>query len=211
LWRGRIRLTVPMLFCLAWIFNFLIGGITGVYQSDAPSDVTTHGSFFVLAHFHYTIMGGMVFTFFAAIYYWLPKMTGFMLNERWGKVHFWLMFLAFNSTFFPLFVLGFMGMPRRVVTYPDRFEFLNAWSSVSAFVLGFSMLIFLANLVYSLLISRTPAPANPWYSNSLEWRTSSPPPPHNFDQIPEIGHPHDYGVDEPRLVPGSRVAPAGGS
>ena len=211
LWRGRIRLTVPMLFCLAWIFNFLIGGLTGVYQSDAPSDVTTHGSFFVLAHFHYTIMGGMVFTFFAAIYYWLPKMTGLMLSQRWGKVHFWLMFLAFNSTFFPLFVLGFMGMPRRVVTYPDRFEFLNAWSSVSAFVLGFSMIVFLANLVYSLLIARTPAPANPWHSNSLEWRTSSPPPPHNFDEIPEIAHPHDYGVEEPPLLPGRPVAPAGGS
>lgn len=194
LWRGRIRLTVPMLFCLAWIFNFLIGGVTGIYQSDAPSDVTAHGSFFVLAHFHYTIMGGLVFTFFAAVYYWLPKMTGYALNELWGKVHFWLMFLGFNSTFLPLFVVGIWGMPRRVVTYPERFEFLNAWSSVSAFVLGFSMLVFLANLVYSLLIARTRAEPNPWHSSSTEWQTTSPPPAHNFDRIPVVGTPHDYGV-----------------
>ena len=90
LWRGRIRFTVPMLFCLAWFFNFLIGGLSGVFLSDVPSDVTTHGSFFSMAHFHYTIMGGLVFTFFAAIYYWVPKMTGCELNERLGKIHFWI-------------------------------------------------------------------------------------------------------------------------
>ena len=211
LWQGRTRFEVPMLFCLAWIFNFLIGGITGLYQSDVPSNVTTHGSFFVLAHFHYTIMGGLVFTFFAAIYYWVPKMFGRMLDGRLGRVHFWLMFLAFNSTFFPLFILGFMGMPRRVVDYPVRFEFLNQWSSISAFVLGFSMLVFLANLVWSLLIVRTPAPANPWHSRSLEWQTSSPPPPHNFDEIPEIGHPHDYGVDQPDVVHRRIIATEEGS
>jgi cytochrome c oxidase subunit 1 len=210
LWQGRIRFEVPMLFCLAWIFNFLIGGITGVYQSDVPSDVTTHGSFFVLAHFHYTIMGALIFVFFAAVYYWVPKMFGRMLDGRLGRVHFWLMFLGFNSTFFPLFILGFLGMPRRVVTYPERFELLNAWASISAFVLGFSMLVFLANLVYSLLLNPTPAPANPWSSRSLEWQTTSPPPAHNFHDIPTIEHPHDYGVDEPR-VGRSRVAPAEGA
>jgi cytochrome c oxidase subunit I len=211
LWRGRIRFEVPMLFCLAWIFNFLIGGITGIYLSDVPSNVTIHGSFFVLAHFHYTIMGALIFVFFAAIYYWVPKMFGLMLDQRLGRVHFWLMFLAFNSTFFPLFIVGFLGMPRRVVTYPERFELLNEWASISAFVLGFSMLVFLANLVYSVLIARTPAPANPWSSTSLEWQTTSPPPPHNFDEIPEIGHPHDYGVDEPGVSAPHRPAPAEGS
>jgi cytochrome c oxidase subunit I len=210
LWQGRIRFEVPMLFCLAWIFNFLIGGITGVYQSDVPSNVTTHGSFFVMAHFHYTIMGALIFVFFAAIYYWVPKMFGYMLDGRLGRVHFWLMFLAFNSTFFPLFIVGFLGMPRRVVTYPERFELLNAWASISAFVLGFSMLVFLANLLYSLLVERTPAPPNPWHSNSLEWQTTSPPPPHNFDEIPEIGDPHDYGADEADLARRRRVAPAEG-
>ena len=115
LWAGRIRLTVPMLFALAWIFNFLVGGLSGVFLSDVPSDVTTHGSFFSMAHFHYTIMGGLLFAFFAAIYFWVPKMTGFELNERLGKVHFWVMFIAFNSTFGPLLVIGFLGhaAPRR--------------------------------------------------------------------------------------------------
>jgi cytochrome c oxidase subunit 1 len=209
IWRGRLRLEVPMLFCLGWIFNFIIGGLTGVFNSDAPSNTTEHGSFFVLAHFHYTIMGGLVFTFFAAIYYWLPKLTGLMLNQTLGKVHFWLMFLGFNSTFIPLFVVGTLGMPRRVVAYPEEWHFLNAWSSVSAFVLGLSMLIFLGNLVYSTLIARTPAPENPWHSKSTEWQTSSPPPPHNFERIPEIGPPHDYG-EGTAPAPSLRPAPEGG-
>src|SRR6202022_2692242 len=147
LWRGRIRYTVPMLFCLAWFFNFLIGGLSGVFLSDVPSDVTTHGSFFSMAHFHYTIMGGLVFTFFAAIYFWVPKMTGFVLNERLGKIHFWTMFIAFNSTFMPLFVIGMKGQPRRVSEYASNLHGLNVWVSISAFVLGFSMLIFIANTV----------------------------------------------------------------
>ncbi len=138
LWRGRIRLTVPMLFCLGWVFNFLFGGISGVFNSDVPSDVTTHGSFFVMAHFHYTIMGGLIFSFFAAIYYWGPKMTGYAFSERLGKIHFWWMFIAFNSTFGPLFAVGFLGMPRRVITYPMSLTGLNDWVSVSAFLLGLS-------------------------------------------------------------------------
>ena len=176
LWRGQIRYTVPMLFCLAWFFNFLIGGLSGVFLSDVPSDVTTHGSFFSMAHFHYTIMGGLVFTFFAAIYYWTPKMTGYMLNERLGKIHFWVMFISFNSTFAPLFAIGFLGQPRRVVTYPHNLQFLNVWVSVSAFILGLSMLVFLYNFTYSLLFARVKAPANPWSSRSLEWQLPSPVP-----------------------------------
>ena len=150
-----------MLFCLAWVFNFFIGGLSGVFLSDVSSDVTTHGSFFSMVHFHYTIMGGLIFTFFAAIYYWLPKMTGIQLNERLGKIHFWLMFVAFNSTFAPLFAIGFLGQARRVVTYPSNLQFLNDWVSVSAFVLGFSMLIFVANFVWSLVIVPRPGGAEP--------------------------------------------------
>ena len=210
LWRGRIRYTVPMLFCLGWVFNFLFGGLSGIFLSDVPSDVTTHGSFFSMAHFHYTIMGGLIFTFFAAIYYWLPKMTGFMLNERLGKIHFWTMFLAFNSTFAPLFALGFMGMPRRVVTYPSNLQGLNDWVSVSAFVLGLSMLVFLFNLVYSQLFVREPAPANPWGSKSLEFQLPSPVPVHDFDRIPVIvGDPYGYG-EEGALVARPALVPAGG-
>jgi cytochrome c oxidase subunit 1 len=210
LWRGQIRYTVPMLFCLAWFFNFLVGGLSGVFLSDVPSDVTTHGSFFSMAHFHYTIMGGLVFTFFAAIYFWVPKMTGFQLNERLGKIHFWTMFIAFNSTFAPLFAIGFLGQPRRVVTYPSNLQFLNDWVSISAFVLGLSMLVFLANFVYSLVFARVPAGANPWASRSLEWQLPSPVPVHNFDRIPVIsGEPYDYGREAgPVAVPAP--APAGG-
>src|ERR1700759_3970532 len=113
LWKARIRFTVPMLFALAFFFNFLIGGISRVFLSDVPSDVTTHGSYFVMAHFHYTIMGGLVFALMAGLYYWLPKMTGLKLNERLAKGHLWTLFIFFNTTFFPLFAAGLLGMPRR--------------------------------------------------------------------------------------------------
>jgi cytochrome c oxidase subunit 1 len=201
LWRGRIRFTVPMLFCLAWVFNFLIGGISGVFLSDVPSDVTTHGSFFSMAHFHYTIMGGLVFTLFAAIYYWGPKMLGFKFNQRLAKVHFWMMFLAFNSTFAPLFALGFLGQPRRVVTYPSNLQALNIWVSASAFVLGISMLVFLYNLVWSMLIKRVPAEDNEWNSKSAEFQLPTPVPVHDFDRIPVFdADPYPYGVEAPARV-----------
>ncbi|HEY1591515.1 MAG TPA: cbb3-type cytochrome c oxidase subunit I [Solirubrobacteraceae bacterium] len=211
LWRGRIRLTVPMLFCLAWIFNFLWGGISGVFNSDVPSDITTHGSFFVMAHFHYTIMGGLIFAFFAAIYYWVPKMYGYKLNEKLGKVHFWVMFIAFNATFAPLFGLGFMGMPRRVVTYSAGFQGLNDWVSVSAYVLGLSMLVFIFNVVWSLAIKREPAEPNPWHSKSTEWQLPTPVPVHDFNTVPVFDQdPYPYGVEEkPSGVPSA--VPAGGS
>ncbi len=199
LWRARTTFSVPMLFCLGWTFNFLIGGLTGVLLSDVPSNTDTHGSFFVLAHFHYTIMGGLIFTFFAAIYYWVPKMTGLRFNERLAKTHFWMMFVAFNSTFLPLFVLGMKGMPRRVSTYAPDLQGLNVWVSVSAFVLGVSMLVFLVNLVYSLVFVRLPSENNPWRSKSLEWQTATPVPVNNFEQIPVISSdPYDYGTP---LVP----------
>ena len=190
-----------MLFCLALDLQLPDRRLSGVFLSDVPSDVTTHGSFFSMAHFHYTIMGGLVFTFFAAIYYWGPKMTGFQFNERLGKIHFWMMFIAFNSTFGPLFAVGFLGQPRRVVTYPAHLQFLNVWVSVSAFVLGISMLIFLDNFVYSLVFARIPAPANPWGSRSLEWQLPTPVPVHNFERIPVFdSDPYAYG--EPRAPVG---------
>jgi cytochrome c oxidase subunit 1 len=210
LWRGRIRYDVPMLFSLGWVFNFFIGGLSGVFLSDVPSDVTTHGSFFSMAHFHYTIMGGLVFTFFAAIYYWLPKMTAVQLNQTLGKLHFWIMFLAFNSTFFPLFAVGFLGQPRRVVTYPSDLQFLNDWVSVSAFVLGASMLIFLANLVWSLVFARVPAEQNPWQSKSLEWQVPTPVPSYDFERIPVIeSDPYPYGIEPAPPSPTPALVPAG--
>jgi cytochrome c oxidase subunit 1 len=206
LWRGQIRFTVPMLFALAWLFNFLIGGLSGVFLSDVPSDVTTHGSFFSMAHFHYTIMGGLLFAFFAAIYYWVPKMTGFELNERLGKIHFWSMFIAFNSTFGPLLVIGFLGMPRRAVTYAGYLHGGNTWVSYSAFVLGASELVVIANLVWSLVFARVPAGSNPWDSKSIEWQLPSPVPVHNFDRLPTFGpDPYPYGTAD---AAGGRIAVA---
>ncbi len=202
LWKGRISFTVPMLFCLAWAFNFLIGGTSGVVLSDVPTDTGLHGSFFVLAHFHYTIVGGLIFSFFGAIYYWVPKMTGIRFNEMLAKWHFWLMFISFNSTFMPLFALGLDGMPRRVSTYEPSLQGLNVWVSISAFVLGFSMLIFLFNTVYSMVFVRAPAESNPWRSKSIEWQLPTPVPVNNFDQIPVFdSDPYDYGT--PLQVDGS--------
>src|SRR5438128_2843228 len=207
LWRGRIRLTVPMLFALAFFFNFLIGGLSGIFLSDVPSDVTTHGSYFVMAHFHYTIMGGLVFSFFAAVYYWLPKMFGVTLNETLGKIHFWLMFTFFNLTFFPLFAAGFLDMPRRVSTYSPSLQGLNDFVSASAFVLGFSMLVFIANLIWSLVFVREPAAENPWASRGLEWQVPTPVPLANFERIPVItSGPYEYGV--PNAPPVADFAPS---
>jgi cytochrome c oxidase subunit 1 len=158
LWKAKIRYEVPMLFALGMGFNFLIGGISGVFLSDVPVDVTVHGSFFVLAHFHYTIMGGIVFAFFGGLYYWLPKMTGKTMNKRLGKWHFWTMFIFFNLTFFPLFLVGLLGQPRRVFEYAQNLQALNDFSSVSAFLLGASFLIFVANFVWSMFIDPKPAP-----------------------------------------------------
>jgi cytochrome c oxidase subunit 1 len=209
IWRGRLRFTVPMLFCLGWVFNFLIGGLSGVFLSDVPSDVTTHGTFFVMAHFHYTIMGGLVFTLFAAIYYWGPKMTGFNFNERLARIHFWSLFIAFNSTFAPLFALGILGQPRRVVTYPTHLQALNDWVSVSAFMIGISMLVFLYNLVWSTLVKREPSEPNPWHSKSPEWQLPTPVPLQDFDRFPVFDDdPYPYGV-EPSATPD--LAPAGGA
>jgi cytochrome c oxidase subunit I len=209
LWRARIRYTVPMLFALAFFFNFLIGGLSGVYLSDVPSDVTTHGSYFVMAHFHYTILGGLVFAFFAAIYYWLPKMTGLVFNQTLAKIHFWGMFVFFNLTFFPLFAAGMLGMPRRVSSYAPSLQTLNIFVSVSAFLLGLSMLVFVVNLVYSMVIARRPAPANPWQSKSLEWQLPTPVPVENFERIPRItASPYEYGVPGAKPVADLRPAPA---
>jgi len=207
LWRARSSFTVPMLFCIAWTFNFLIGGLSGVFLSDTPSDTSTHGSFFSMAHFHYTIMGGLIFAFFAGIYYWVPKMTALRFNEKLAKWHFWLMFIAFNSTFLPLFIAGMKGQPRRVSEYAPNLHTINIWVSVSAFVLGFSMLIFIVNTVWSMIFVRQPSEANPWRAKSIEWETPHPVPVNNFEQIPVFeSDPYDYGTP---LIPSGAPASAG--
>jgi cytochrome c oxidase subunit 1 len=196
-WKAKIRFTVPMLFCLGMYFNFLIGGISGVFLSDVPADTTEHGSFFVMAHFHYTIMGGLIFAFMAGLYYWLPKMMGIRMNQTLGKIHFWTMFIFFNSTFLPLFAVGMDGQPRRVYTYASNLQTLNDWVSISSFALGGSILIFLINFVYSTVIARVPEVGNPWNSRGLEWQVSSPPPPGNFAHVPVVlSGPYEYGVKD---------------
>src|ERR1039457_6338874 len=196
-WKAKIRFTVPMLFALGLYFNFLIGGISGVFLSDVPADTTEHGSFFVMAHFHYTIMGGLIFAFMAACYYWLPKIMGIKLNQTLGKIHFWTMFVFFNSTFLPLFAVGRAGQPRRVFEYARSLQTLNDWVSISAFFLGGSILLFVINFVWSTVIVREREEGNPWQSRGLEWQLPSPPPPGNFARIPVVlSGPYDYGVKD---------------
>jgi cytochrome c oxidase subunit 1 len=185
-WKAKIRLTVPMLFAMAFFFNFLFGGISGVFLSDVPADTTAHGSFFVMAHFHYTIMGGLIFAFFGGIYYWLPKWCGRMYDETLGKWHFWTSFVFFNITFFPMHFLGLAGMPRRVPDYATQFTDWNEVASIGAFGFGLSQLIFLYAVVKAIR-SGSPAPARPWEgSDTLEWTLPSPVPYHTFETPPHV-------------------------
>ena len=206
IWLGRLWLTTPMLFALGFIFNFLIGGVTGIFLADIPTDINLQDNYFVVAHFHYTIMGGEIFALMAGVYYWFPKMTGRMHSEALGKVHFWWMFLAYNLTFIPMFWVGIQGMNRRVADYTPDLAGLNLFISLASFVMAASFLVMVYNLVRSWV--RGPkASDNPWHARTLEWQTSSPPPLENFAHPPVVvGHPYDYGV------PGSvhsAAAPAG--
>jgi hypothetical protein len=200
LWEGVIHLTTAMLFALGFIFTFVIGGLSGVFLAVIPVDINVSDTYFVVAHIHYVLFGGSVFTIYAGLYHWFPKMTGRMYDERLGRLHFWLTFVAFNATFLPMHWLGLQGMPRRVADYDPRFATLNFIISIFAFVLGASTLVFLYNVIHSW--ARGPiAPANPWRALTLEWQVSSPPPIFNFDEPPQVvGGPYEYGV------PGARHA-----
>jgi cytochrome c oxidase subunit I len=200
LWRGRIHLTTPMLFALGFVTMFVIGGLSGIYLGSVPIDIAASDTYFIVAHIHYVLFGGSVFTIYAGVYYWFPKMTGRMYDERLGKLHFWLTFVSFNATFFPMHYVGLRGMPRRVFDYDKAFGDLNLFISISSFVLGASFVVFVYNIVTSW--ARGPiAEANPWHARTLEWQVSSPPPIFNFDEIPQVvGGPYEYGV------PGARHA-----
>jgi cytochrome c oxidase subunit 1 len=179
---------------------FVIGGLSGIMLGAVPIDIHVSDSYFIVAHIHYVLLGGSLFTIFAGIYYWFPKMTGRMYNERLGKLHFWLTFIGFNLTFFPMHIIGVQGMPRRVSDYSPQFSTWNMIISISSFFLGVSFVVFLYNAITSWI--RGPiAEANPWHGMTLEWQVSSPPPIFNFDEIPQIvGGPYEYGV------PGARHA-----
>jgi cytochrome c oxidase subunit I+III len=187
LWTGRPVMRVPLLFVLGFFFIFVAGGLTGVMVSSVPLDYQLHDTYFVVAHFHYVLIGGSVFPLIGAIYYWFPKITGRMLSERLGQWHFWLAFLGFNGAFFPMHVLGLLGMPRRVYTYPAGlgWDGINLFVSLSATVLALSFLLLAVNIVLSLRRGAS-AGDNPWDAPTLEWATSSPPPPYNFARIPVV-------------------------
>ncbi len=187
MWGGKIRYDTPMLFCLAFLFQFLVAGLTGVMLAAAPFDWQLGGSYFVVAHFHYVIVGGILFALFAGFYYWYPKMVGRMLDERWGKLHFWLFFLGFHLTFDPMHVPGILGMARRIYTYEAGrgWESWNMAVSIGAFVQTLAVLIFVANLVKSYFKGK-PAGHDPWDAWTLEWSIESPPPAYNFVVLPEV-------------------------
>ncbi|MFN2448749.1 MAG: cytochrome c oxidase subunit I [Candidatus Baltobacteraceae bacterium] len=187
MWKGKLEFTTPMLFCMGFLFNFLIGGITGVMIASPPIDYHTEDSYFIIAHFHYTLGGGALFAMFAAVYFWYPKIAGVRLNETLGKINFWLMFAGFNLTFFPQFVLGMEGMPRRVYTYlpTGDLPWLNALSSAGSAVMAFGVIAFALNFLFAKF-AREPAGNDPWGGSTLEWATTSPPPEFNFTSLPPI-------------------------
>ncbi len=189
MWRGQLSFETPMLFSIGFLVTFLLGGLTGVLLASPPIDFHVTDTYFVVAHFHYVVFGTVVFSFFAGVYYWFPKFTGRMLDDRLGKVHFWLVFVGFHLTFLVQHWLGAEGMPRRYGDYyaSDGFTTLNTVSSIGAFVLGASTLPFIYNVIVSFRRGEVAVGDDPWgFGNSLEWATSCPPPRHNFVTMPRI-------------------------
>jgi len=187
MWGGSIYFKTSMLFAIAFILEFTIGGLTGVGFAIVPIDWKLTDTYFVVGHFHYTFIGASIFCAFAGIYYWFPKMSGKMLSEKLGKWHFWLFVIGFNATFFVFHFLGLLGMPRRVFTYPDLpyWGSLNLFSTVGAFILGLSFLVFVWNIFYSLKHGKQ-AGDNPWKAWTFEWLTASPPRLQNFKSVPYV-------------------------
>jgi cytochrome c oxidase subunit 1 len=208
MWGGDIRFRTPLLFSLGFIAMFIIGGLSGVTHAVVPADYQQSDTYYIVAHFHYVLFGGSIFGLFAGIYYWWPKITGRLLSEAVGKVHFWLMLIGFNLTFGPFHILGLEGMPRRIYQYEPGlgFDFWNMVSTIGSFLIAVSILVFLYNAVRSIRHGEVAGP-DPWDARTLEWATSSPPPAHNFDEIPVVRGLDDFwhkkyteGADG-RLVP----------
>jgi cytochrome c oxidase subunit 1 len=187
MWGGRILLKTPMLFSIAFLFQFLIAGLTGIMLASAPFDWQLSLSYFVVAHFHYVIVGGILFAMFGAFYYWYPKMTGRMLSEKLGVLHFCLFVIGFHMTFDVMHIPGILGMPRRIYTYePQRgWDTLNLIVTVGALIQGMAVLVFVWNLIHSYFKGAV-AGNDPWDAWTLEWSVSSPPPAYNFATIPVV-------------------------
>ncbi|MDJ0621148.1 MAG: cytochrome c oxidase subunit I [Calothrix sp. MO_192.B10] len=195
LWGGKIRFTTAMLFALGLLSMFVMGGLSGVTMGTAPFDVHVHDTYYVVAHFHFVLFGGSVFGIYSGIYHWFPKMTGRMMNEAWGRVHFALTFIGTVLTFLPMHELGLQGMPRRVAMYDPQFTGLNEICTIGAYILGISVIPFAINVLWSWMAGPK-ASDNPWQALSLEWTTSSPPMVENWEVLPVVTHgPYDYGMN----------------
>jgi cytochrome c oxidase subunit I len=191
MYKGSIRLQTPMCYALSFLLLFGIGGLTGLFLGALATDVHLHDTYFVVAHFHYVMMGGTLIAFLGGLHYWWPKMFGRMYNEAWARLGCLIVFIGFNATFLPQFLLGSRGMPRRYARYEIEFQGLHQLSTIGAMVLGAGLLLVGLVLLHSLFAGRR-APANPWGSASLEWLASSPPSPHNFEETPVAYDPYDY-------------------
>ncbi|HLY29324.1 MAG TPA: cytochrome c oxidase subunit I [Aggregatilineales bacterium] len=196
IWGGKIHFRTAMLFALGFLSMFLLGGFSGVFLASIPVDVHLHATYFVVAHLHFVLFGGSVLGIFAGIYHWFPKITGRFLDERLGKIHFWLTYVGFFLTFFPMHFLGIEGMPRRVYTYDPKYQLLNDLATLGAYILAIAVMPFIVNVIYSVRKGQL-AGKNPWRAMTLEWTTDSPPPDHNFDDMPILPpHPYAYGTPE---------------
>ncbi len=187
MWGGSISLRTPMIWAIGFIFLFTVGGVTGIVLANAGVDRALHETYYVVAHFHYTMSLGAVFTIFAAFYYWFPKMMGYMYSEKLANLHFWLLFIGVNLVFFPQRFLGLAGMPRRYIDYPDAYWLWNFWSSIGAYISGVATLVFLYTVIEAFARKRI-AGDNPWGigATTLEWTLSSPPPFHQYETLPRI-------------------------
>lgn len=194
MYKGSISLAAPMCYALSFMLLFGIGGLTGLFLGTLATDVHLHDTYFVVAHFHYVMMGGTLVAFLGGLHYWWPKMFGRMYSELWARIGCLIIFLGFNLTFMPQFLLGTRGMPRRYARYLPEFQPLHQMSTIGAFVLALGLFLAAGVLLYAIFKGRR-APANPWGSPSLEWTCSSPPPAHNFDTTPTAGDPYDYSVN----------------